>query len=48
MIAILGAKWAQENPPKKQHQAIQKAAAAIGITAELIEGTDPIYLQQAA
>ena len=48
MIAILGAKWAQENPPKKQHQAIQKAAAAIGITAELIEGTDPIDLQQAA
>lgn len=48
MVAILGAKWAQENPPKKQHQAIQNAAAAIGITAELIEGTDPIYLQQAA
>lgn len=48
MIAILGAKWAQENPPKKQHQAIQNAAAAIGTTAELIEGTDPIDLQQAA
>nr|DAT36573.1 MAG TPA: hypothetical protein [Caudoviricetes sp.] len=48
MVAILGAKWAQENPPKKQHQAIQNAAAAIGITAELIEGTDPIDLQQAA
>ena len=48
MVAILGAKWAQENPPKKQHQAIQNAAAAIGTTAELIEGTDPIDLQQAA
>lgn len=48
MVAILGAKWAQENPPKKQHQAIQNAAAAIGITAELIECTDPIDLQQAA
>jgi len=48
MVAILGAKWAQENPPKKQHQAIKTAAAAIGATAELIEGTDPIDLQQAA
>ena len=48
MVAILGAKWAQENPPKKQHQAIQNAAAAVGATAELIEGTDPIDLQQAA
>lgn len=48
MVAILGAKWAQENQPKKQHQAIQNAAAAIGTTAELIEGTDPIDLQQAA
>lgn len=48
MIAILGAKWAQENLPKKQHQAIQNAAAAVGATAELIEGTDPIDLQQAA
>lgn len=48
MVAILGAKWAQENPPKKQHQAIQNAAAAVGATAELIEGTDPIDLHQAA
>lgn len=48
MVAILGAKWAQENPPKKQHQAIQNAAAAVGATAELIEGTDPIELHQAA
>lgn len=48
MIAILGAKWAQENPPKKQHQAIQNAAAAVGATAEMIEGTDPIDLQQEA
>lgn len=48
MVAILGAKWAQENPPKKQHQAIKTAAAAIGATAEMIEGTDPIDLQQAA
>lgn len=48
MVAILGAKWAQENPPKKQHQAIQNAAAAVGATAELIEGTDPIDLQQTA
>lgn len=48
MVAILGAKWAQENPPKKQHQAIQNAAAAVGATAELIEGADPIDLQQAA
>lgn len=48
MVAILGAKWAQENPPKKQHQAIQNAAAAVGATAEMIEGTDPIDLQQEA
>lgn len=48
MVAMLGAKWAQENPPKKQHQAIQNAAAAVGATAELIEGTDPIDLHQAA
>lgn len=48
MVAILGAKWAQENPPKKQHQAIKTAAAAIGATAEMIEGTDPIDLQQEA
>lgn len=48
MVAILGAKWAQENPPQKQHQAIKTAAAAIGTTAEMIEGTDPIDLQQAA
>lgn len=48
MVAILGAKWAQENPPKKQHQAIQNAAAAVGATAEMIEGTGPIDLQQEA